>query len=227
MTTPRVTPLAGALITACAGYGAMNAFWAVHNPGELRGLYSYWTATIGDGLILPIFSYLLLHLDQSQYPCPADARATTIASAAAGIGSIAIQAAWLLANDPELNWTLLQPHTFNAAGWYHAAFTVAAGTILGGLWGKALARYGYTPTHMARRLLTYVMPGLVCGFGILLLHDNLAKPTGLASASSLAACTVVAALAGTAPHLVRHSIERPTPNTEDHSRSATHLLLDK
>ena len=59
---------------------------------------------------------------------------------AGGLVGVGIQAQWLAANRPCLNWTLPAAHTFNGPGWYHAVFLTAACTFLASAATSALMR---------------------------------------------------------------------------------------
>lgn len=99
----------------------------------MPGWTAYRAAVIGDGVCLPVLIAALTSAACETGATPKDRRATgwaTIAGAAVGIG---IQASWLLSPDTKLNWTIPRPHTFNAPGWYHAAFFVAVTTVVAAL----------------------------------------------------------------------------------------------
>lgn len=42
------------LVTFGAGFGVTNAFYLAAIPTTARGLYTYWSATLGDAIALPI-----------------------------------------------------------------------------------------------------------------------------------------------------------------------------
>lgn len=117
-----------ACLVCAAGFGMMNVFWFLGDyEGCERGLYYYRAATWGDGLFLSAsagaaVAWLRL---SPRFKDTGTKRAVAAACLAAVIGA-GIQASWLLNDDVQLNWTIPQPHMFNAAGWYHAVFFVVA-----------------------------------------------------------------------------------------------------
>jgi len=121
--------------TFVAGFGAMNAFWFAGPRDEsLRGLYDYWSATLGDGLALPLVAFGLAGACANVNPAK---WRIWIAILGASLG-VVTQATWLADPHPQLNWTFPETHRFNAAGWYHAAFMVGGGFAFGWLAGAVL-----------------------------------------------------------------------------------------
>ena len=47
-------PLVAAALTLAAGWGMMNLWWIRTQSTQLRGLYDYWSSTLGDGIVLPV-----------------------------------------------------------------------------------------------------------------------------------------------------------------------------
>jgi hypothetical protein len=124
-----------------AGFGVLAGFYAIRStPPELPGLYDYYSATLGDGILLPACIGCLLFSIQELSP----ARYERIASVCTGLGGAALgtitQLQWLSDDHPRLNWTIPEPHYFNAAGIYHAAYLVALSGIIPALWSVALLR---------------------------------------------------------------------------------------
>lgn len=116
---------AAAIAMAVLGFGAMTIASALRlGDLTLPGLFSFRSATVGDGLLLPLITYVLL---RSAGPVCHRGRV-----AAAGLfGTVAgalTQVWWLTDPTPRLNWSLPAPGTFNAIGWYHGVFlTVSCG----------------------------------------------------------------------------------------------------
>ena len=113
-------------IVFLTGFFAMLLFskWMPY-PEGLRGFYYYRAATFGDGIMLPLMvffwgCFIRLHGDiVSKWKVVR--RIIVVVSA---VVAIMIQASWLISNDTVLNWTIPEPHRFNAAGWWHAGFFV-------------------------------------------------------------------------------------------------------
>ena len=109
------------------GFGVILSFWRLGNwRDDVPGLWDYRSATIGDAVLLPLLAGSLVALGNRLPPSPGERRPAAAAFLlGSGIG-LAIQAVWLLDPDPQLNWTVPEPHAFNAPGYYHAAFFVVA-----------------------------------------------------------------------------------------------------
>lgn len=115
-----------ALIVVLLGFVIMNILWIFNDKDiNLKGLYDYKAATLGDGLFLPIlvgslvaFTSFGLNISQKQKII------SHIIGAMFSIVAIIEQRRWLTDENIGLNWTLPEPHKFNFAGWYHAVFFV-------------------------------------------------------------------------------------------------------
>lgn len=123
--------------TAVLGFGAMSclARWGNY-PHDLPTLYSYRSATWGDGLLLPMAAASLVVATDL---LPARPRERSLSRASFIVGALtglATQVAWLRDPSPRLNWTLPTAHHFNTAGWYHAFFLVAASGMFAALWTR-------------------------------------------------------------------------------------------
>lgn len=115
-----------------AGFGGLLAFWLLGDWPTDNGLFDYRSATIGDGLILPLIAGILLAAIIASPRSPADRTAAWTGVVVGALLGAATQAAWLADDSPNLNWTLPAPHEFNAPGWYHAVFlSLAGGALLG------------------------------------------------------------------------------------------------
>ncbi|SDP26677.1 hypothetical protein [Lentzea jiangxiensis] len=90
----------------------------------LPSLTSFRSATVGDGLLLPMLAYASV---RAATPIRHRGRVVLAGVAGCAVGA-ATQVWWLADPAPRLNWTFPAPGTFNAVGWYHALFlTVACG----------------------------------------------------------------------------------------------------
>lgn len=158
MVEPRLSPrsiaAAVAVTVFISGFGALNVASEIMSfSSKLRGLYSYRSATLGDGLLLPLLAYGLVRAIAIQEAWSRRARLViACAGLVGGAAGIATQAVWLTSATTPLNWTIPAPHSFNFAGWYHAAFLSIASALFAalgaGLWlrvhsepaGSALSR---------------------------------------------------------------------------------------
>lgn len=178
--------------TFAAGFGMMNCLYWAEAPTTQRGLYTYWSATLGDAVALPALVGAL---------CEADALLSDSTRVPASVGiiggaigatvGIASQLAWLADNDPDPNWTIPAPHTFTGAGFYHAGFTVAAAGLILALasrvaWAIRDQRRRGLPTRHVLKALSVAGMALV-GFVSLAVADNAAYLDRVASVSSMAA----------------------------------------
>lgn len=117
------------------GFGAEYVFWVAHGwTPSSPGLFDYKASAIADSLLLPALAALLV-LAVDYLPSGA-ARERAWVSAASLIGfiaALAIQVSWLADANPQLNWTLPEPHHFNAPGYWHAGFFAIATSLFSGL----------------------------------------------------------------------------------------------
>jgi hypothetical protein len=129
---PRFYGALGALGVLVAGFGALLVFWLSADWPTENGLFHYLSATLGDGLLLPLMVAILIG-GIASLPATHDDRLRGCAGFAIGtLAGMATQAAWLADDSPSLNWTLPAPHQFNAPGWYHAVFlSLVSGLLLG------------------------------------------------------------------------------------------------
>jgi hypothetical protein len=97
---------------------------ASHAPSQLPGLFDYPSAYVGDALLLPIAAGVLTSGAAMLSRVRAERRWSALAAAAAMAAALSVQLIWLADDRPTLNWTLSQPHTFNAAGIWHAVYVV-------------------------------------------------------------------------------------------------------
>jgi hypothetical protein len=167
---------AGALVGAgvfVAGFGVLNVLaLTLEYDTDLRGLGDYSSATWGDAVLLPLAAFLLVSVVVGSTMTRVD-RFVGAAGAALGVlVGTTVQAAWLADPSPELNWTLIAPGVFNAAGWYHAAFLVAVAGLFGGC--AAIILCMAIGRQLARRSAVLVVLGVLAlvAFGVLLVLDN-------------------------------------------------------
>ncbi len=194
------------LVTLGAGFGAMNAFYLAAIPTTTRGLYTYWSATVGDAIALPILVGGLTEASIELGGALSVPRIVrwTAGVIGAGVG-LATQIAWLADPNPDPNWTIPEPHTFTVAGHYHAGFTVAltayvTSRIASCAWllRKAQERESQPPVRALKALTTAGIAA--AGFVALAVADNIGNRDKGASASSLIALgmamAVIVGLAG-------------------------------
>jgi hypothetical protein len=133
--SPRSFALLFGLIVLAFGFGALNVASVImsYSP-KLRGLYSYRSASLGDGLLLPLWAYGLVRAAAVQERWPGRSKLLIgCAALAGGVVGVATQIAWLRSTATAPNWTIPAPHTFNFAGWYHAAFLSVASAMFAAL----------------------------------------------------------------------------------------------
>ena len=134
-------PVGAALLVLASGFGALLAFWlGGPHPAALPGLFDFTSATWGDGLLLPVMTGLLGYAVRTLPAAPGDLRLALAGAPIGGMLGVGSQAWWLIAARPRPNWTLPAPHTFTAAGWYHAAFVATVCTSIAALLGVLLNR---------------------------------------------------------------------------------------
>ncbi|MFI9561463.1 hypothetical protein [Nonomuraea endophytica] len=118
---PRLTALRVAVAIAVLGFGALTVFSVAGLGADgLPDLFTFRSATIGDGLLLPLLSYALVRASGGVLAFRR--RAVLVTAVGFFLAGAAIQARWLLNPRPRVNWTLPRPHYFNLPGWWHAVF---------------------------------------------------------------------------------------------------------
>ena len=190
--------------TWALGFEVLLAFWlGSRSWSDLPGLFSYRSATVGDGLLLPLFAGALVCTAVLLGPAPGDRRWSGLAAVLGGCVAAATQVLWLLDPDPRLNWTLPEPHHFNAAGWYHAAFLVAASAAVAALSTLVLVRWRHTrqaaPEFAAEALAgsgPFLLLFLGLSFAALVLVDNVAAQGTLAGRTTTMATALAIAILG-------------------------------
>jgi hypothetical protein len=147
-------PLYGAVLFL-AGFVAVLGFWNLgDHPDHLTGLFSYRSATWGDGLFLPLqaiaVKYLVDGLSRPRHRWLVEA-----ATATGFLLGVFVIWSWWHDPSPQLNWTMPEPHTFTAAGYWHALFLIGACGVFARLWTDLLLRlhhHRFTPDVALRTL---------------------------------------------------------------------------
>jgi hypothetical protein len=186
-----VAAAAGAVLMSLAGFAAMNIWWLAeqHHSAVLPGLYAFYSATWGDGIVLPLATAALLLLAKRlAVGRPAISRPVVLIAAVAGtLVAAASQVMWLVDPAPRLNWTLRAPHHFTAAGWYHAAFTTGAAAAVAALFGVVVMRLhqlrftapGEWDTALRGTTFTVFLLS-ISGFVALVVRDGIDRPFAVA-----------------------------------------------
>jgi len=194
--------LTAAVATGVGGFGVMCVL-AATAPTSLRSLpdlWSYRSATWGDGLLLPLSCGALVFARRN-LPGGGSRGVTATMAVAGGLGGLATQVFWLLDDSPRLNWTLPEPHRFNAAGVYHGVYLVIMSSIFAGLWASIISRI--RASVRAGDAVSWPLVGggiglalgAGAGFAALVIADNQISAGSSSSASTLV--TIGAALLGT------------------------------
>jgi hypothetical protein len=184
-----------------AGFGVLNAlYWPIRDEVPEPGLYGYWASSFGDAVLLPAAAFVLVRANAQ---LRANRAAVAIGATAGGLAGVLLQASWLADPAPGLNWTLVAPGTFNAAGWYHAAFLVVTAAFLTALAARLVA--GWFAIGQVHRRYAATLIGIFIAFGVLLILDN----TGVDAMASRATLVVIAGCAlGTATAAVIVALRR-------------------
>lgn len=191
------------LLVLAAGFVALTAFsiWGDY-PRDLPGLWSYRSATYGDGIALPLLAGLLpAGVRSPRLPQVPVARWGWLGAAAGFCVGVATQALWLRDPQPHLNWTLPAPHRFTTAGWWHAVFLSLMAALLSGLWVALLVKLHAASREDERALRSALdsagsawIIACVLFFTILLALDNRGatdSQAGLTTAVAVASVGVV------------------------------------
>jgi hypothetical protein len=178
-TRPALAPRQWAAGVASAvfafGFG-MLALASALGFGEqsLPGLFTFRSATVGDGILLPVLAYGLIRSSGPLHEWGRTVKWAVLAAVVAGIlAGLALQASWLADPHPRSNWTFPVAGTFNVVGWYHAAFLTATCGFLCGAAVAAIARLRrgrFTLRIRSVGVLGVLVPAL--GFVALLGEDN-------------------------------------------------------
>ncbi|RAS67112.1 hypothetical protein C8D87_103451 [Lentzea atacamensis] len=179
-----------------SGFGALQiASLAGLGDDSLPGLHTFRSATVGDGILLPLLAFCLV---RSSPQIRTWRRAERWAVATAGVlgllGGAATQISWLANPDPRLNWTLPAPGTFNAAGWYHAAFLTGACGFFAAATTAAIVTLRRR-AHLVRSPRVVAVLGLTFTFVALLAEDNAGRGSALAAVTVAVGTLAVTAVA--------------------------------
>lgn len=199
--------IATGLGVCAAGFGAMNLFWWSGDwPTNVRGLWDYRSATIGDGILLPLAAAILVAAGDRLPNTSREGSVVAAVAAMAGLAGAVFQVIAILDDESELNWTLPAAHTLNAPGWYHAGLLVGMSALIAGLAARVLvraraARMGPFPRiadslrHPATSILVFCVAGFV-GLLVLDIHPVATTATGVAAGATaiLGACIALAVL---------------------------------
>lgn len=203
---PTLTPVRfcvlAAVLTGGLGFVALNVFTlSGAGAADLPGLYTFRSATVGDGVLLPVLAYALVRAAGLQGGWRHVDRWLIAATALVGAFAGAMQVAdWLRNPNPRVNWTYPAPHTFNIPGWYHAVFLVvacgffAAASMAVLLRLRSEAREGI-PAKLRMRSLgsVFVLAPGPTFLGLLLMDND--SPAGTATLVVLTTCFILGLLA--------------------------------
>ncbi|QGF22339.1 hypothetical protein [Raineyella fluvialis] len=175
-----------ATLTAVAGFGTMNLLWIVERSRTLhRGLYSYLSSSLGDAFCLPVVVGALSVARVSLPEAPGGMIGGVCGALTLAGVMFATQAAWLADPNPDLNWTLPAPHVFNAAGWYHALFSVCLAGYLGYQLGDMVVRLRKHEMNERTQAALFTATAAGLTFTALLIADNLPNLDRSASRASM------------------------------------------
>ncbi len=178
-----------------SGFGMLSMLYEFgDHPSGVPGLYDYWSATLGDAVLLPLTLGSLILVRARMPRCRGDV-AMSVAGAVAGVSlGLFTQVLWLSDDQPTLNWTLPEPHRFAFSGYYHGGFLIAVSGLFGFLWTSAIMRstsarwHGVRLQGAAAPLLTAAAATL--GFALCLVADNVGGSDSAATRSTLIAMAV-------------------------------------
>jgi hypothetical protein len=164
---------------------------------NLPGLYSYLSATWGDGLLLPIAAASLVYSIDGLRPAPHETSIGSIVALIGAGGGAATQVAWLHDRSPRLNWTLPHAQHFNGAGWYHAVFLCSAAAAFAALWVTVARRLTSDDIVTRRTLIATSLAGACSvAFAALVQVDNVKAAHSSAATATLLALTGAASVFG-------------------------------
>lgn len=204
--TPRRAALLAAVTAGLLGFGAQAVLWATGEWTVGRGLYDYRAATWGDVVVVPGLCGLLTaaFFDRRVPPLSGERRWTLAGGMTLAVAGALVQASWLAASDPVLNWTLPAAHRFSFPGWYHAGFVVIVCGFLGATGVTVARRLRAVPApvrdQVAREPATATFVAFGVSFGGLLALDSAdsldtAAGQGSAAGAGAGAVTTIALLA--------------------------------
>lgn len=202
-------PVVAAATVFLCGFGALLIFWLAGDWPTDVGLFSYRAATIGDAVLLPAIVGILVAalrlgtLRVGSDP-PSERRAARVGALLGGLVGCGLQAAWLADTEPTTNWTLPVAHTFNAPGWWHAAFFVAVLASISALSLTAMVRVraarragNQAAAELARSPWLVVLVAALALFGGLVVIDGATVGDGAVTVVSVGPLAVGALLVAT------------------------------
>lgn len=146
----QLSPLAAFVAMLVAGFIPLLILQLSGRWSTQPDLFAYRSATVGDGLLLPLFAAYLVAA-RARLPRVGRERPLALGGALAGAaGAGVIQWRWYHDPHPDTNWTMPRAHTLTLPGYWHTAFFVAAASLLGALLVTVIARLARAPT--SRRL---------------------------------------------------------------------------
>jgi hypothetical protein len=188
------------VIVFLPGFGALWVFWlaAERKPG-LPGLFEFRSATWGDGFLLPLLALCLRVMTERLRPPGGIAhrrRAVTAGAFAGTAVGVTVIGSWFVEDRPALNWTMQRPHSFTAAGVWHAVFLVAACALFARLATDLALHLRHSGEAAVRRSLSssWAAGALTCAAG----YAWLGISDALGSGGSVGGTTSLVVLAGAA-----------------------------
>ena len=191
-------------VCLAAGFGVLAVLWFTRGswwgapPAHVAGMFHYPSAYLGDSILLPVAAALMTTGVKLLPPAKHERLTTVLAGVLAAASAVLAQAFWLADDHPVTNWTLPEPHRFNAAGVWHAIYFVVVSTTLVVLVSLLSRRISAALCGNGRGLVEEMLRGvgsslvLCCllTYAVLATHDSLAP--------ALASRTVLGGLAITA-----------------------------
>lgn len=195
----RKPKMAGALaagVTFAFGFVAMNAFWALGRwDQDVPGLWDYRSATMGDGLLLPVAAGALA-AEIAKLPRAKNENIAIASLLAVGsIGGALVIRSWV--GDPanQGNWTQSASGSLNWAGRWHAVFLMSASAAFLTAFGVLLLRLRSAQADEVQAFLgSTSMRALVStaiGFLGLVMLDNLGAGISSSNLVSVASTTIM------------------------------------
>lgn len=128
-----IKSIVAGILNILLGFGVMLFFWMFGDKTqEIKGLFSYYAATIGDAIFLTgliVFGWYFINANKKDFSIRRERTIRKISKTMFGVG-ILVQLSWLFDKNIEPNWTIPYAHHFTVAGWYHAFyFSVMFGVV--------------------------------------------------------------------------------------------------
>ncbi|WP_328492832.1 hypothetical protein OHS59_08890 [Streptomyces sp. NBC_00414] len=193
------------------GFAALWVFWHVAERGRpgLPGLFEFRSATWGDGILLPLLALCLRVMTERLRPAGGIVhRGRTVTAGAltgAAVG-VSVIVTWFVEDRPALNWTMQKPHSFTAAGTWHAVFLVAACAFFAWLVTDLALHLRHSDEAAVRRSLSssWAAVALACtaGYASFGISDALGSGGSVGGTTSLVMLVGAAVLVGCAMFFV-------------------------